>query len=105
MNELPKKPDARLTPETIDYLKEQVAEAVQKGISGALNEETSEKFWAAGLSVLQKCANEHAGRFVLGSLWGLTRKLLVFLLLGGFVHAVGGWQALAGLWKVLGKDG
>lgn len=105
MNELPKEPDVRLPPETIEYLKELVAGAVHKGISNALNEEAAEAFWAAAFSVLQKRANEHAGRFVLGGLWGLTRKLLVFFMFGGIVYALGGWQALAGLWKVLGKGG
>ena len=105
MNELPKEPEVRLTPHTREQIKQVVADGVRDGISSALNEETAEKFWAAGLSALQKRANEHAGRFVLGGLWGLTRKLLVFFMLGGIVYALGGWQALAGLWKVLGKGG
>lgn len=105
MNELPKEPEVQLTPQTREQIKQMVADGVRDGISSVLNEETAEKFWAAGLSVMQKCANEHAGRFVLGGLWGLTRKLLVFFMFGGIVHALGGWQALAGLWKVLGKGG
>ena len=99
-------PEVRLTPHTREQIKQMVADGVRDGISSALNEETAEKFWAAGLSALQKRASEHTGRFVLGGIWGLVRKASVFLLLGGFVYAVGGWQALAGFGKVLlGKGG
>ena len=93
--------EVRLTRETVDYIEGRMAEAVRAGITAAMNETNAEAFWAAGLSVLQKRANEHAGRFVIGSLWELARKAAAFVLLGGIVYAVGGWQALAGLAKLL----
>lgn len=91
----------RLTDTTLAHLEGLMASAVQKGISDAMTEATAEKFWAAGLNVLQKQATQHAGRFVIGGLTGLLRKASLFLLLGGAVYAVGGWSALAGLFKTI----
>ena len=97
--------EVRLTDETIQYLEERIASAVGSGITSAMTEDTAAAFWAAGLAVLQKQAAQHAGRFVLGGLWGLARKLGLFLTLGGIVYAVGGWGALAALFKVLFQSG
>lgn len=99
--EKPPLTEVRLTDETISYLEEKMAKAVREGITAAINEENATKFWAAGLSVLQKQASEHAGRFVIGGLWGLTRKLMLFTMLGGAVYAFGGWSALAAFAKLL----
>ncbi len=82
-------------------LRVEMANAVRTGIAGALNEQTAELFLSAGLSVLQERASERTGRFVLGGLAGLIRKLAVFLMLGSIVYAVGGWQAIAGFGKFL----
>lgn len=78
-----------------------MAQAVKDGLQSVLNEQTAEVLWAAGFNVLQRQATQHAGRFVLGGLWELFRKLGLFLVLGGIVYAIGGWSALAGLFKTL----
>lgn len=78
-----------------------MAKAVKDGLQSVLNEQTAEAFWAAGFNVLQRNATQHAGRFVIGGLWGLMRKMSLFLMLGGIVYAIGGWSALAGLFKTL----
>lgn len=101
MNGDPGPAEVRLTPETIDFLEAKMTAAVRAGITEAINEETAARFWAAGLQVLQRRTSEHAGRFVLGGIIGVFRRLGTFLLLGGLVYAVGGWQALAGLVKLL----
>lgn len=97
--------EVRLTDETIQYLRQEIAVAVGQGLKSAMTEDTAAAFWAAGLSVLQKQAAQHAGRFVLGGLLGLVRKLGLFLTLGGIVYALGGWSALAALFKVLFQSG
>ena len=91
----------RLTDETIAYLEERIAAAVGNGIKTAITEETAVAFWSAGLAALQKQATQHAGRFVLGGIWGLLRKASLFFMLGGIVYAVGGWAALAALAKTI----
>lgn len=93
--------EVRLTAQTIKYLKKEMQEAVAEGIKSAINEETASAFWSAGFNALQKQATEHAGRFVLGGLWGIARRISMFLLLGGVVYAIGGWTALAKLWHAL----
>lgn len=97
--------EVRLTDETIQYLEDRIASAVGTGIKSAMTEDTAAAFWAAGLSVLQRQATNHAGRFVLGGLWGLVRKASLFLMLGGIVYALGGWAALAALIKALFSSG
>ena len=93
--------EVRLTDETIAYLEERIAAAVGNGIKTAITEDTAVAFWSAGLAALQKQATQHAGRFVLGGLWGLARKASLFFMLGGIVYAVGGWAALAALAKTI----
>lgn len=97
--------EVRLTEETGAWLESKMAAAVREGIKGAMTEETAAAFWAAGLTVLQKQATQHAGRFVLGGLWGLFRKVSLFFALGGIVYAIGGWAALATLFKALFTSG
>lgn len=97
--------EVRLTDETIAYMEERIAAAVGSGIKSAMTEDTAAAFWAAGLSVLQKQATQHAGRFVLWRLVGVVRKLSLFLTLGGIVYALGGWSALAALFKGLFQGG
>lgn len=97
--------EVRLTKETLDYLDTRIEVAVQSGVRSAMTEDTAKLFWSAGLSVLQDQASTHAGRFVLGGLWGLVRKLSMFLLLGGIVYAIGGWAALLKLWHVIFASG
>lgn len=93
--------EVRLTDETIAYLEERIAAAVGNGIKTAITEETAVAFWSAGLAALQKQATQHAGRFVLGGIWGLLRKASLFFMLGGIVYALGGWAALAALAKTI----
>lgn len=93
--------EVRLTDETIAYLEERIAAAVGNGIKTAITEDTAVAFWSAGLAALQKQATQHAGRFVLGGLWGLARKASLFFMLGGIVYALGGWAALAALAKTI----
>lgn len=97
--------EVRLTDETIQYLEDRIASAVGTGIKNAMTEDTAAAFWAAGITVLQRQATDHAGRFVLDGLWGLARKASLFLMLGGIVYALGGWAALAALIKALFSSG
>lgn len=94
-----------LTPEALQQISAQVSDAVRVGIRGAMTEETAAMFWSAGVSVFQKQATTHAGRFVLGGIWGLFRRAGMFMVLGGVVYAIGGWAALAALGKSLFTTG
>ena len=80
--------------ETIDHLTEKMAEAVAAGIAKAVSD-------------IQAQATQRVGGFVLGGIAGLLQRVAVFLLLGGIVYALGGWEAIAGFFKtyVLGASG
>lgn len=93
--------EVRLRTETIDHLEAKIAQAVRDGIKGAMNEETAAAFWSAGLALLQKQATQRAGQIVIGGLWGLMQRIMLFLMLGGLVYSVGGWSALATLFKTV----
>lgn len=95
----------RLTDTTLMHLETLMRTAVEKGINDAINEDMAERFWSAGLNVLQRQATDHAGRFVLGGLWSMVQRLSMFVVLGGVVYAVGGWAALAGLFKTIFSTG
>ena len=88
-----------------EKMKTAIKEAVREGIRESVTPELAEQFWGAGLDMLQKQATEHAGRFVIGGIMGLTKKLALFLLLGSMIYAIGGWSALANLFKVLFHQG
>ena len=93
--------EVRLSEDTVRYLESRMTESVAKVMRDAMTEEAAAAFWMAGLNVLQKSASDHAGRFVIGGLWGLARKLATFMMLGGIVYAVGGWSALATIAKAI----
>ena len=93
--------EVRLRPETLAHLEAQIAQAVSNGIRGAITEETAATFWGAGLDLLQKNATQRAGQIVIGGLWGLMQRIMLFLFLGGLVYGVGGWSALATLFKTV----
>lgn len=97
--------EVRLQEETLQHMQSLMREAVRDGVRDLVTQETIEQFWAGGLSMLQKQATEHAGRFVLGGLWGIARKASLFLVLGGAVYALGGWSALAALFKAVFSQG
>lgn len=97
--------EVRLSEETGAWLESKIAAAVREGMKGTVTEESVAVFWSVGLKVLQKQATQQAGRFVLGSLWGLARKVLLFFTVGGLVYAVGGWALLAKFLKAMFSSG
>lgn len=95
----------RLSQVDMDTLVSRIAESNAKSIAQALHEtmsdETALKFWAAGIRALQEHAAEHTGRWLLGGVWAIVQRLMLFMLLGGVVYAIGGWSALAKVWHVI----
>jgi len=85
--------EVRLRQETIDHLTEKMSEAVAAGITKAVAD-------------IQAQATQRVGGFVLGGLAGLMQRLGVFLLVGGIVYALGGWDALGSMFRhyVLGAS-
>ena len=93
--------EVRLRPETLAHLEAQIAQAVSNGIRGAITEETAAAFWGAGLDLLQRHATQRAGQIVIGGLWGLLQRIMLFVMLGGLVYSVGGWSALDKLFRTV----
>ena len=93
--------DVTLTPDTIALLEDRISHAVAAGIQSAMTEDAARQFWGAGFRELQEEAQAHTGRFVLGGLIGLIKKLITFVALGGIVYAIGGWTLLGKLWHAL----
>jgi hypothetical protein len=97
--------EVKLREETLTHMKELMRDAVRDGLRESINEDVIEAFWAGGVKMLQRQATEHAGRFVLGGIMGIVRRISLFLVLGGIVYALGGWTALASLGKMLFNNG
>lgn len=93
------------SPEQRNLMKADMREAVREEFKSLMTEENAQMFWLAGFALLQEKAEAHAGRFVIGSMSSVVRKVSMFVLLGGLVYAVGGWSALAGLFKSLFSSG
>jgi len=92
-----------LAQETISIVRHEVRAAIKDGMSDMMSQANMEKFWGVGVSMLQRQAAVKTGTFVGGVAMGILRKGLIFTILGGLVYAIGGWTALATLWKALIK--
>ncbi len=73
-----------------------ITRALQRAIADAAS---SPDTWAAAVAGARKATESHAGRWLVGSLWSVTRKGLVILTLGMLIYSFGGWSALAGVFK------
>lgn len=73
-----------------------VAAAVRDGITAALADPAT---WAAAVGGMRASTEEHAGRWMVGAVWSVVRKLALFTLAGLVVYSIGGWSALSAVWK------
>lgn len=82
---------AALTPQ-------QLTTAVRDGITAALSDPAT---WAAAVSGMRASTEEHAGKWMVGAVWAVIRKLALFTMAGLVVYSIGGWSALSALWKTI----
>lgn len=82
-----------------------MTKAVGDGIKYAMTAENASAFWAAAMTGLQKSATENTGRFVLGGLRALFRKLFLIALALSFAYFVGGWSLLVAVYKAAVSSG
>lgn len=100
--------EVRLQEETLLHIKMLMKEAVKDGLSEFIKELTTDeavekaaqKFWGSGLKVIQTQAQQQAGKVILGGLWGLGKRAIVFLFLGMLMYSVGGWTLLTSFTKM-----
>ena len=77
-------------------LRVELTAALQQGLISAASDPDT---WAAMVRGARSATERRAGRWVLGSVWAVTRKGLLLLALGMIVYSVGGWTALTALFK------
>lgn len=77
---------------------EDIAAALRGAIAQAAS---SPETWAAAVSGMRQATERNAGRWLIGGVWAVARKVLVITALGMLVYSVGGWSALAGLFKAV----
>lgn len=97
--------EVRLTDETIDYLKQQISEAVANGLKATMTPDAAARFWQTGFDVLKEQATRGTGDFVLSGLWAGIKKLLWVTGLALAIYASGGWAALKGVLAVIFAKG
>ena len=73
-----------------------VREAVADGIRLAVSDP---KLWRDALAAMQQHAQTEAGGWLLGWLKALASKLLLFVIVGLAVYAMGGWSAMLAFFK------
>ena len=95
----PTQPEVRLAPETIDYLEQKMRGAVREGIREVMTEDAARAFFNTGLQVLREQAAAHTGRFVLSSLWTVTKWLAIAVIVAAVLWSVGGGTLV----KAVGK--
>lgn len=86
-------------------LREEMREAVREGIADAMTEEAAERFWRAGLDVLQRRAQEKAGRFLLDGFLAAGKKLLWIGVIVLAAYSLGGWTLLKTIWTAITPKG
>lgn len=84
-------------------LRDEMRVAVAEGISAALTDDAAERFWNKGLEVLQRQATERTGRFILGGLAQMLKKVLWVGVLVLAIYSVGGWALLKAVWAAINK--
>lgn len=89
------KPEVRLADETMEYLRQQMRDAVREGIADALHQaitsERAREFFVVGVDVLREEASKHTGRFVLDGLLAAAKKAFWIGLFVLAVYSFGGW--------------
>lgn len=94
-----------LSEESMAQLALMIEKKVDQSLEKKLNEQTAEIFWNAGLKMLRREAGDRALKV---GWWGfkqLAGKALLFVVVGWLVYAVGGWEGLTRLLKLLfGKE-
>lgn len=85
-----------------EHTKQAVREGIIEGIKAAINDDSIvEAYWSQGLKVAKKQATQQAGSILVDGLGAFFKRAFQFAILGMLVYAVGGWTALAGLFKLL----
>lgn len=83
-----------LTPETVEVIRKVVQEVVKESVSSVMTEKNAMLFWRAGIKMLQVEAKEGASNFVVWSVKQVAARTAMFLIAGGVIYAVGGWELL-----------
>lgn len=73
-----------------------VSRAVAEGIKSAMSDP---EVWSAAVMAIQAHAKSEAGGWLFGGLRAILSRVGWILVIGGGVWLVGGWSALAALWK------
>ena len=84
--------EARGEAVTAEAMKTAVADGIRVAVSDP-------KLWASALEAMQRHAQTEAGGWLLSWIKGLFSKVLLFCVLGAAVYSLGGWSALAALFK------
>lgn len=79
-----------------EMMREAMSEAVVKSLPKALKDAARDpEMWSAGNDGLQEYVSQRAGSWVMKVVWMAVSRVLVFLVLGSIVYALGGWPLLA----------
>ena len=94
----------------VEDLAGEVKDAARHGGADALRDVMQDRaaveaFWSAAFGALASYGQQQTGRIVLGGIKGLMSRGLLFVVLGLLVYSVGGWAALAAVWKAIWGGG
>lgn len=98
--------EANLSADAMRQIRDAMQESVRAGVREALTDrEALAMFWTCAFDAMQSRATRETGRFVLGGIRGLVSRGFWFLVLGAIAYQLGGWAALAAVWKAITGGG
>jgi hypothetical protein len=83
----------------VGMLRDEMQQAVADGIRSAMTDDTAREFVGILLDEMRSQATTKVDVWAGGVLRVLLSRVALFLLAGSIVYSVGGWGALAGLFK------
>ncbi len=82
--------------------KEALSEAIREAMR---DKDACAVFWGSAGDALMNYGQQQTGKLVIGGIKGVVSRLGMFMVLGLIVYSVGGWAALAAVWKAIWPTG
>jgi hypothetical protein len=81
-------------------MRDALAEALVESLPKALPQTAKElvrdpEFWSAASKGIQEHASNKAGGMIMSFVWSAASKMILFVILGSIVYAIGGWAMVA----------
>lgn len=82
-------------------MRDAVAEAVEQAFPKALQSAARDPdTWAALQEGMKKHVSARAGGLIMNAVWSVVSRIMLFIMLGLLIYAIGGWALVAKIFGV-----